>query len=164
MLNKNQRKILLLSSLGGMLEFYDFIIYALLASYISQLFFPTHSAINSLLIAFSAYAVGYFARPFGGIIFGHFGDKYGRKKTFTISILVMALSTFIIGILPTYQSVGMLAPTLLVICRIAQGFSVGGEIPGAITYVSESAPDKKAFMTGFVFCFLILRVCWLILL
>ncbi len=155
MLNKNQRKILWLSSLGGMLEFYDFIIYALLAGYISQLFFPTHSAINSLLIAFSAYAVGYFARPFGGIIFGHFGDKYGRKKTFTISILVMALSTFVIGILPTYQSAGMLAPILLVICRIAQGFSVGGEIPGAITYVSESAPDKKAFMTGFVFCFLI---------
>ncbi|AJI63977.1 sugar (and other) transporter family protein [Francisella tularensis] len=80
MLQKNQRKALLLSSLGGMLEFYDFIIYALLASYISKLFFPIQSAITSLLIAFSAYAVGYLARPFGGIIFGHFGDKYGRKK------------------------------------------------------------------------------------
>lgn len=79
MLQKNQRKALLLSSLGGMLEFYDFIIYALLASYISKLFFPIQSVITSLLIAFSAYAVGYLARPFGGI-FGHFGDKYGRKK------------------------------------------------------------------------------------
>ncbi len=154
MLNKNQRKTLLLSSLGGMLEFYDFIIYALLASYISALFFPAYSAINSLLIAFSAYAVGYLVRPFGGIIFGHFGDKHGRKKTFTISILIMAISTFLIGVLPTFQSVGMLAPILLVICRVAQGFSVGGEIPGAITYVSESAPKRKGFMTGVVFCFL----------
>jgi len=112
MLQKNQRKALLLSSLGGMLEFYDFIIYALLASYISKLFFPIQSAITSLLIAFSAYAVGYLARPFGGIIFGHFGDKYGRKKTFTISILIMALSTFLIGILPTYSSIGIMAPIL----------------------------------------------------
>ncbi|MEY8768236.1 MFS transporter [Francisella philomiragia] len=158
MLQKNQRKALLLSSLGGMLEFYDFIIYALLASYISKLFFPIQSAITSLLIAFSAYAVGYLARPFGGIIFGHFGDKYGRKKTFTISILIMALSTFLIGILPTYSSIGIMAPILLVLCRIAQGISVGGEIPGAITYVGEAVPEKRGFMTAVIFGFLILGV------
>lgn len=155
MLQKNQRKALFLSSLGGMLEFYDFIIYALLASFISKLFFPTGSAITSLLIAFSAYAIGYLARPLGGVIFGHFGDKYGRKKTFTISILIMALSTFIIGILPTYGHAGIIAPLLLVLCRVAQGVSVGGEIPGAITYVGEIAPDKKGFVTGTIFCFLI---------
>ncbi|MBY7734406.1 MFS transporter [Francisella philomiragia] len=158
MLQKNQRKAVLLSSLGGMLEFYDFIIYALLASYISKLFFPIQSAITSLLIAFSAYAVGYLARPFGGIIFGHFGDKYGRKKTFTISILIMALSTFLIGILPTYSSIGIMAPILLVLCRIAQGISVGGEIPGAITYVGEAVPEKRGFMTAVIFGFLILGV------
>ncbi|MED7788121.1 MFS transporter [Francisella sp. 19X1-34] len=155
MLQQNQRKALFLSSLGGILEFYDFIIYALLASYISKLFFPTGSAITSLLIAFSAYAVGYLARPLGGIIFGHFGDKYGRKKTFTISILIMALSTFIIGILPTYNHIGFIAPILLVLCRVVQGISVGGEIPGAITYVGEVAPEKKGFVTGVIFCFLI---------
>ncbi|AEE27130.1 MFS transporter [Francisella hispaniensis] len=158
MLQKNQRKALLLSSLGGMLEFYDFIIYALLASYISKLFFPIQSAITSLLIAFSAYAVGYLARPFGGIIFGHFGDKYGRKKTFTISILIMALSTFLIGILPTYSSIGIMAPILLVLCRVAQGISVGGEIPGAITYIGEAVPEKRGFMTAVIFGFLILGV------
>ncbi|OIN83965.1 MFS transporter [Francisella sp. TX07-6608] len=155
MLQKNQSKALLLSSLGGMLEFYDFIIYALLASYISKLFFPIQSAITSLLITFSAYAVGYLARPFGGIIFGHFGDKYGRKKTFTISILIMALSTFIIGILPTYSSAGIIAPILLVLCRVAQGVSIGGEIPGAVTYVGEIAPYRQGFVTGTIFCFLI---------
>ncbi len=141
-----------------MLEFYDFIIYALLASYISKLFFPIQSAITSLLIAFSAYAVGYLARPFGGIIFGHFGDKYGRKKTFTISILIMALSTFLIGILPTYSSIGIMVPILLVLCRIAQGISVGGEIPGTITYVGEAVPEKRGFMTAVIFGFLILGV------
>lgn len=140
-----------------MLEFYDFIIYALLASYISKLFFPIQSAITSLLIAFSAYAVGYLARPFGGIIFGHFGDKYGRKN-FTISILIMALPTFLIGILPTYSSIGIMAPILLVLCRIAQGISVGGEIPGAITYVGEAVPEKRGFMTAVIFGFLILGV------
>lgn len=155
MLQQNQRKALFLSSLGGMLEFYDFIIYALLASYISKLFFPVESAITSLLIAFSAYAVGYLARPFGGIIFGHFGDKHGRKKTFTISILVMALSTFIIGFLPTYSNAGFIAPILLVLCRVAQGISVGGEVPGAITYIGEAVPEKKGFVTGVIFCFLI---------
>ncbi|QIW11012.1 MFS transporter [Francisella sp. LA112445] len=158
MLQQNQRKALFLSSLGGILEFYDFIIYALLASFISKLFFPTESAITSLLIAFSAYAVGYLARPLGGVIFGHFGDKYGRKKTFTISILIMALSTFIIGILPTYSHIGFIAPILLVLCRVAQGISVGGEIPGAVTYVGEIVPEKKGLVTGVIFCFLIAGV------
>jgi MFS family permease len=158
MLQQNQRKALFLSSLGGILEFYDFIIYALLASFISKLFFPSGSAITSLLIAFSAYAVGYLARPLGGVIFGHFGDKYGRKKTFTISILIMALSTFIIGILPTYSHIGFIAPILLVLCRVAQGISVGGEIPGAVTYVGEIVPEKKGLVTGVIFCFLIAGV------
>ena len=149
---------LLLSGLGGMLEFYDFIIYALMATYISQLFFSTQSATVSLLITFSAYAVGYFVRPLGGIIFGHFGDKYGRKKTFTVSILIMALSTVAIGLLPTYNTIGLWAPCLLILCRIAQGFSVGGEIPGAITYVGELLDHKKGLATGVIFFFLILGV------
>ncbi len=154
MLLREHKKALTLSSLGGLLEFYDFIIYALLAGYLSQLFFPETSSINGLLAVFSAYAVGYFARPFGGLIFGHFGDKYGRKKTFTISILMMALSTLLIGLLPTYETIGALAPVFLVVFRIFQGISVGGEIPGAITYISEIAPEKKGFMTGTIFCFL----------
>ncbi|MDE4963438.1 MFS transporter, partial [Francisella tularensis] len=98
------------------------------------------------------------ARPFGVIFFGHFVDKYGRKKTVTISILIMALSTFLIGILHTYSSIGIMAHILLVLCRIAQGISVGGEIPGTINYVGEAVPEKRGFMTAVIFGFLILGV------
>ncbi|MCP3940664.1 MAG: MHS family MFS transporter [Desulfobacteraceae bacterium] len=154
-MTKVQRQVLLLSSLGGLLEFYDFIIYALLASYISTIFFPSETAINSLLATFATYAVGYLARPFGGIVFGHYGDKYGRKKTFTVSILIMACATFGIGLIPSYNTIGIFAPALLVVLRILQGISIGGEIPGAITYVSEFIREKKGFATGLVFSFLI---------
>ena len=155
MITKEQKRILYISSLGGMLEFYDFIIYALLAGYISTVFFPDATPINALLATFGTYTVGYFARPFGGIIFGHYGDKYGRKKTFAVSILIMACATLGIGLIPSYESIGIWAPILLLIFRLLQGFSIGGEIPGAITYVSESMPEQRGFGTGIIFCFLL---------
>ncbi len=160
MITKEQKRILSISSLGGLLEFYDFIIYALLAGYISTIFFPNATPLNALLATFGTYAVGYFARPFGGIIFGHYGDKYGRKKTFAVSVLIMACATLGIGLIPSYESIGIWAPILLLVFRLLQGFSIGGEIPGAITYVSESMPEQRGFGTGIIFCFLL---CGLVL-
>ncbi|WP_298769065.1 MFS transporter [uncultured Shewanella sp.] len=151
----HQRKILLLCSVGGLLEFYDFIISALLAGYIATIFFPVDANINGLLAAFATFSVSYFARPLGGIIFGHFGDVYGRKHAFTVSVLIMAIGTFCIGLIPSYNSIGIFAPLLLVACKMLQGFSIGGEIPGAITYISEFFPNKKGVTNGIIFCFLI---------
>lgn len=149
----NQRKIIFLASLGGALEFYDFVIFGFLAKVISQLFFPQSDALASLLSTFTVFAVGYLSRPLGGMIFGHFGDKYGRKRMFVLSVLLMAIPTFCIGIIPTYQQAGLIAPILLIILRLAQGLSVGGEVPGAIVYIAETAPAKsRGLACGFMFC------------
>jgi MFS family permease len=157
-MHKDQRRLLILSSLGGILEFYDFIIYALFAGYIAKDFFPESNAITGLMITFATFAIGYFVRPLGGIIFGHFGDRVGRKTTFTISILMMALATIGIGLVPTYASIGIFAPILIISLRIIQGLSVGGEIPGAITYVSESLASKKGLACGIIFCALTMGI------
>ncbi|MCE3237440.1 MAG: proP 3 [Gammaproteobacteria bacterium] len=151
MLNKAQRQLLFLSSLGGILEFYDFIIYALFAAYIAANFFPLQDKLSSLIATFTTFSIGYLARPLGGIFFGHFGDRIGRKKTFTVSILLMAVTTFAVALIPTYQQIGILAPLILTFLRILQGIALGGEIPGAIAYVSESLPEKKGLGCGFIF-------------
>lgn len=146
-----QKKIIALSSLGGALEFYDFIVFVFLAKTIGTLFFPAKNPVASLLITLSVFAVGYLARPLGGFIFGHLGDRFGRKKTFVYTILLMALPTLFIGLLPTYQSVGLFASVALVILRLIQGFSVGGEIPGAIVFILESVvPRHRGFATGLI--------------
>lgn len=153
-----QRKLLFLSSLGGILEFYDFIIYALFAEYIAHAFFPAANTLMSLIITFATFAIGYLVRPLGGIVFGHFGDRIGRKATFTISIFMMALATLAIGITPPFTMIGIAAPIIIVTLRIIQGLSIGGEIPGAITYVSESLADKKGLACGIIFCALLLGI------
>lgn len=134
---QNQTKLLILTSLGGALEFLDFTIYALFSRYISHNFFPEDSSFIALINTFAIFAIGYFARPIGGIIFGHFGDKYGRKNTFIASAFIMSVSTLLIGFLPTYSQAGMIAPLLLLTLRLLQGISVGGEVPGAITFIYE---------------------------
>lgn len=103
------------------------------------------------MITFLTFSVGYLMRPIGGVILGHFGDKYGRKKIFTLSVFIMAISTFLIGLIPSFQQIGIMAPIILIILRLLQGFSVGGEIPGAITYVSESIPERKGYACGLLF-------------
>lgn len=150
-MQNDQNRLLILSSLGGVLEFYDFIIFALFASYISNAFFPATNELVSLLITFATFAIGYLARPLGGVIFGHFGDRIGRKVAFTISILMMALATLGIGVIPSYERIGIIAPLAIVSLRIIQGISIGGEIPGAITYVSESYTQNKGFACGVIF-------------
>lgn len=145
-------------SLGGMLEIYDFLIYGLMASYIAENFFPAKDPVTSLLTTLATFAVGYLTRPLGGIVFGHFGDRYGRKKTFTFSIFLMALTTALMGCLPGWNSIGAAAPITLVILRLLQGFSLGGEIPGAITYLSETTPERRGLVIGILFVAIMIGV------
>lgn len=133
----SNKKTTILSSLGAGLEYYDFVIYGLLAHYISQLFFASSNPSSSILETFSIFALGYLARPIGGLLFGHFGDRMGRKNIFLISLIIMALATFMIGLLPTYHHIGIIAPVCLVIFRILQGLAFGADLPGTITFLVE---------------------------
>ncbi|QSH41928.1 MFS transporter [Lentisphaerota bacterium ZTH] len=150
-------KVVLLSCLGGSLEFFDFTVYALFAPYISKVFFPVKDTFTGLLAAFGVFALGYFARPLGGIIFGYLGDYYGRCIAFSSCVLIMAVSTLFIGLLPGYEQIGILAPVLLTLLRIAQGISVGGEIPGSSIFSAEHLFDKnRGLVTGAIFMFITL--------
>ncbi|GAB2795597.1 MFS transporter [Halomonas shantousis] len=137
-LSRGDVKVLSLSALGGALEFYDFIIFVFFATVIGQLFFPPEMPEWLRQIqTFGIFAAGYLARPLGGIIMAHFGDLLGRKKMFTLSIFLMSIPTLIMGVLPTYATIGYLAPLALVAMRILQGAAVGGEVPGAWVFVTE---------------------------
>jgi MFS transporter, MHS family, proline/betaine transporter len=121
------------------------------AQYIGAAFFPAGNPGLSLMYSFSVFAVGYLARPLGGIVFSHFGDKYGRRPVFIVSILSMSLATICMGLLPTQATLGPTAAVLMVSLRLIQGFSLGGELPGAITFVVETAPRTAGFSAGFIF-------------
>jgi MFS family permease len=138
---------LLLASLGGALEFYDFVVFVFFALPLSHLFFPQDTAPwLAQLQVYGIFAAGYLARPLGGIVMAHFGDRQGRKRMFTLSVFLMALPTLAIGLLPVYASVGLLAPLLLLIMRVVQGVAIGGEVPGAWVFVAEHAPrDRVGF-------------------
>ncbi len=144
-LNKKDLKTLVLSSLGGTLEFYDFVIYALyIDAIVKPLFLPQSlDPITKDLFAWGIFAAGYLVRPVGGIIMAHFGDKVGRKKMFTLSVAMMALPTFIIGVLPTYESIGIFSPLLLLLMRMLQGAAIGGEMPGAWVFIAEHVPRQR---------------------
>jgi MHS family proline/betaine transporter-like MFS transporter len=137
------RRNVLAATIGNALEWYDFAIYGFLAPILGRLFFPAEDPIASLLAAFGALAIGYAARPVGGVIFGHLGDRMGRKPALVISVLAMGAATFAIGILPDHQQIGTAAAVLLVIFRIAQGLSVGGEYAGSIVFMAEHAPPAR---------------------
>lgn len=141
-----------LAALGGALEFYDFIIFVFFATVIGKLFFPPDMPDWLVLIqTFGIFAAGYLVRPLGGIVLAHFGDLFGRKKVFALSILLMALSTLGMAIMPTYATIGVLAPILLVLMRILQGAAIGGEVPGAWTFVAEHVPFRRVgFACGFL--------------
>lgn len=159
-LSTSDAKILGLSALGGALEFYDFVIYVFFASTVQTLFFPAHMLDwLSMLQTFGIFAMGYLARPLGGIVMAHFGDKVGRKKMFMFSILLMALPTLLIGLLPTYATIGYAAPVLLLILRICQGAAIGGEAPGAWVFVAEHAPKRHvALACGALSCGLVFGI------
>ncbi len=146
-------KMIILASSGGGLDYFDFVVYAIFARYISVQFFPTTDPSTSILLTFAVFMIGFFCRPVGGMVLGHFGDRYGRKSVFIYSLLGMSLSTLAIGVLPTYASWGIWATISLVFCRIAQGLSVGGEVSNAQAYVVESAPHRASFVSGLSLCF-----------
>ena len=141
--NKEERRVIFASSLGTVFEWYDFYIYATLAPFFAALFFPSGNATAALLASFATYAAGFLVRPFGALVFGRIGDLVGRKYTFLVTILVMGLSTAAVGLLPTYNTIGMASPAILMLLRLAQGLALGGEYGGAATYVAEHAPDEK---------------------
>src|SRR5436305_1733525 len=138
-----ERKVIFASSLGTVFEWYDFYLYATLAPFFAALFFPKGNDTAALLSAFATYAAGFLVRPFGALVFGRLGDLVGRKYTFMVTIIVMGASTVLVGCLPTYASIGVLAPILLVSLRLLQGLALGGEYGGAATYVAEHAPERR---------------------
>ncbi|MFU0881823.1 MFS transporter [Kluyvera cryocrescens] len=143
-LNRQDYKTLTLAALGGALEFYDFIIFVFFAAVVGALFFPADIPEWLRQVqTFGIFAAGYLARPLGGIIMAHFGDLVGRKKMFTLSILLMAIPTLAIGLLPTYATAGLAAPLLLLMMRILQGAAIGGEVPGAWVFVAEHVPARR---------------------
>src|SRR5262245_26813430 len=146
-----ERRVIFASSLGTVFEWYDFYLYAVLAPFFAVLFFPPGNQTAALLSAFAAYAAGFLVRPFGALVFGRIGDLVGRKYTFLVTILFMGASTFLVGLLPTFASVGWLAPILMVTLRLVQGLALGGEYGGAATYVAEhAAPGKRGFDTSWI--------------
>jgi MFS transporter, MHS family, shikimate and dehydroshikimate transport protein len=144
--------IVFASCLGTIIEWYDFLIYATAAALIfNKAFFPTFDPLAGTLAALGSYAVGFLARPLGGALFGHFGDRLGRKSMLVLTLFIMGLSTFCIGLLPTYASIGVFAPILLILLRVIQGIGLGGEWGGASLMVLEHAPaDRRGFYTSFV--------------
>jgi MFS family permease len=150
-LSREESKVIFASSLGTVFEWYDFYLYAVLAPFFAALFFPSGNATAALLSAFATYAAGFLIRPFGALVFGRVGDLVGRKYTFLVTITVMGFSTFAVGLLPTFQSVGWLAPVLLVTLRLLQGLALGGEYGGAATYVAEHAqPGRRGYDTSWI--------------
>ena len=138
-----QKKVIFASSLGTVFEWYDFYLYGSLAAIIAKQFFSGLDAGSAFIFALLAFAAGFIVRPFGALVFGRLGDMIGRKYTFLVTIVIMGLSTFIVGLLPNYASIGVAAPVILIALRMLQGLALGGEYGGAATYVAEHAPQNK---------------------
>lgn len=153
MINREQIKFVITSISGNILEWYDFALYGYFATIIAKLFFPAKDPFVSLMLTFGVFASGFITRPLGGIIFGHIGDKYGRRMALVISIILIIFPTTLIGLLPTYNSAGYLAPILLIFLRQLQGIAVSGELTGAGTFLIECAPEKnKCFYGSLIMC------------
>ncbi|PLS17471.1 MFS transporter [Bacillus sp. M6-12] len=146
---KEHRKVAIASFIGTTIEWYDFYLYGTAAALVfPALFFPNFDPLYGTMAAFGSYAAGFIARPLGSMVFGHYGDKIGRKKMLTISLILMGLATFFMGLLPTYHSVGLLAPLLISLLRVVQGFAVGGEWGAAVVMAVEHAPPGKRGLYG----------------
>ncbi len=143
------KRVVTASFVGTTIEWYDFFLYGTAAALVfNQLFFPNFSDLAGTLAAFGAFAAGFVVRPLGGVVFGHFGDRVGRKSMLVLSLLIMGLATFALGLLPTYASAGIIAPVLLVILRLLQGFAVGGEWGGAVLMAVEHSPAHRRGFNG----------------
>src|SRR6202451_787368 len=150
-MTKDERFVILASSLGTVFEWYDFYLYGSLASIIGAQFFSAYPPATRDIFALLAFAAGFLVRPFGALVFGRLGDLVGRKYTFLVTILIMGASTFIVGLLPTSDSIGLSAAVILIALRMLQGLALGGEYGGAATYVAEHAPQgKRGYYTSWI--------------
>lgn len=147
-MNKEMRKVLLSGMVGNALEWYDFVLFLQFAPFIGQLFFPSSDPDAAFLAALGVFAVGFVMRPIGGVMFGYIGDKFGRKASIIISILLMSIPTAAIGFLPTYQHIGIWAPILLTIIRLLQGLALGGGFSGCMTFIVEHSPNHQRGFLG----------------
>lgn len=143
-----RRKAVVAAAIGNFIEWFEFTLYGFFAAAIAANFFPVGQGAPSLLATFAAFSVPFVVRPLGALIFGHYGDRMGRRTTLSVSILGMSLATFVIGLLPSYGSIGLTAPLLLLLARIVQGFSAGGEFGGATAFLVEYAPENKRAFYG----------------
>ncbi|KHL03898.1 hypothetical protein LK10_07945, partial [Sinomonas humi] len=144
-----RKQALFAGTIGNIMEWYDFVLYGYFAAQIAALFFPKTNSLAALLSTFAVFAVGFLIRPLGGIVFGRFTDRVGRRKSLIASVGIISVATIAMGVLPTYSTIGLAAPALLLLCRLVQGFAAGGEYTGALTYVVEHAPvNKRARYSG----------------
>jgi MFS family permease len=141
----------MLSAMGGLLEFYDFSVYSLFAVYFATQFFPSTDKFAAIMATYAVFLIGYVIRPIGGIIFSHIGDEIGRKTVLILTMVLMGMASLGIGFLPTYASIGIWAPILIVLLRLLQGLAIGGELPSTIVYVTESIPEQRGFAIGATF-------------
>ncbi|ESX36571.1 hypothetical protein X764_25005 [Mesorhizobium sp. LSHC440A00] len=150
-MTREEKKVIFASSLGAVFEWYDFYLYGALAGAIGLTFFNSFPESTRYIFTLLVFAAGFIVRPFGALVFGRIGDLVGRKYTFLVTIMIMGLSTFLVGLLPGSETLGILAPILLIALRMLQGLALGGEYGGAATYVAEHAPDdRRGFYTSWI--------------
>ncbi len=150
-MTREEKKVIFASSLGTVFEWYDFYLYGSLAAFIGATFFTQYPEATRNIFALLAFAAGFLVRPFGALVFGRIGDLVGRKYTFLVTIMIMGLSTFLVGLLPGAASIGIAAPIILIALRMLQGLALGGEYGGAATYVAEHAPDdRRGYYTSWI--------------
>lgn len=142
------RRVIAAGMIGNALEWYDFAIYGYFAAQIGRHFFPHHNPVAQLLSVFGVFAIGYLMRPIGGVLVGHIGDRFGRRTALIFSVIAMAIPTFLMGLLPGYQTIGVLAPIGLTLLRVVQGLSVGGEYPSSMVFLVEHAPEGRRGLMG----------------
>jgi len=144
-------KIITASSVGTLIEWYDFYIFGSLSTIIAAKFFPSENPTAALLSTLATFAAGFIVRPFGALVFGRLGDLIGRKHTFLLTLILMGGSTFLIGLVPSYETIGALAPILVLVLRLLQGLALGGEYGGAATYVAEHSPaNRRGYFTSWI--------------
>jgi MHS family proline/betaine transporter-like MFS transporter len=149
----SQSKIVIAAIIGNLLEFYDFTVYSFFALTIAKLFFPAHDPVVSTLLALSAFAIGFVARPVGGFVLGHYADKRGRRAALTLTIFLMAIGSAMIGLAPSYASIGLAAPALIIFARLLQGFAQGGEFGAATATLLETGSAKgRGFRASWQHC------------
>src|ERR1700685_3915640 len=148
---KSIARLIVATSIGNALEWYDITIYGYFAIYVSKAFFPNDDQTTSLLLTFGTFGLAYLARPIGGVVLGAYADRYGRKASLLISIVLMAVGTLMVAVMPTYGAIGILAPIAVLLARLVQGFSAGGEFGSSTAFLVEHAPERRGFIASWQF-------------